>query len=84
MLALLKLKSNIFSGAPKLPLIPKVGALPKKLFLWLSEGDDELLSTPKIIIFLAVSLSKLQKPALSNVILYPLYHSFLYDYFLLY
>ena len=73
--ASLKLISNFFSGAPKLPLIPKVGPLPniKKLFLRLSEWDGEILSTSKIITVLAVSLSKLQKTALSNVILYPLY-----------
>ena len=65
MFALLKLISNYFSGDPKLPLISKVGNLSniKKLFLHLLE----------IITFLVVSLPKLQKHALSNVILYPLY-----------
>ena len=78
MFALLKLISNLFSGDPKFQLIPKVGPSPdiKKLLLRLSELNDELLSTPKIITFLAVSLSKLQKPPLSNVIPYPLYTYF--------
>ena len=66
---------NTFSGERKSPLIPKNGPSSgtKKLFLSvilvrLSAWVDELLSTPKIITFLAVSLSKLHKPALSHVI----------------
>ena len=39
----------------------------------LSKGHDELLSTPKIISFVAKSLSKLNEPTLSNGIPYPLY-----------
>ena len=74
----LKLILNLFSGDPKFPLIPKVGPSPdiKELFWRLSELNDELLSAPKIITFLAVSLSKLQKSPLSNVIPYPLYTYF--------
>ena len=77
MYALLKLIKR-FSDDPRLPLIPKVGPSPniEKLFLQLSESDDELLSTPKMITYLAMSLPKLQKPALSNVIPYPLYTYF--------
>ena len=58
MFALVKLILISFSGELKLPLIPKVGPKPnvKKLFLRLSTCDDELLSTPKIITFLAVPL----------------------------
>ena len=58
------------------PLISKVEPSTniKKLFLRLSEWDDE--STPKIITFLVVSISKLQIPTLSNVIPYPLYTFF--------
>ena len=68
--ALVKLLVNFFSCEPKLPSIPKVRPSPniKKLFLGLSEWDDELLSTPKTITFLAVSLSKLLQLALLNVI----------------
>ena len=60
MFVLVKLKLNFFSGDPKLPLILLVRHSPaiKKSFLWLSEWDDELLSTPKIITFLATFLSK--------------------------
>ena len=78
MFELVKFILNVFSGDPKLPLIQKVGPSPniKKLSLRLSEGDDELLSTPKIITFLAKSLSKLREPVLSNVIPYPLYTYF--------
>ena len=55
--ALVKLILNFFSGDPKLPSIPYVGPYPniKNLFLRLSELDDKLLSTPKIIKFLAKS-----------------------------
>ena len=55
MFVLLKLILNFFSGATKLPLIPKASRSPniKKLFLRLSIGDDDLLSTPKILGFLA-------------------------------
>ena len=52
---------NFIFGDPKFPLTPKFRPSPniKKLFLWSSEWDDELLSIPKIITFLPVSLSKL-------------------------
>ena len=55
MLALLKLILELSSGAPKFPLIPKVypSSNIKKIFVRLSVWDDELLSTPEIIIFLA-------------------------------
>ena len=78
MFSLLKLLSNFFSGDTKLPLIRKVGSSPsiKKLFLGLSEWDDGLLSKPKMITFLAKSLSKFHEPALPNVILYPPYAYF--------
>ena len=58
----MKLILIFFSGEPKLSLTPKVAPLPniKKFFLRLSACDDELLSTLKTIIFLTVSLSKLQ------------------------
>ena len=47
---LLKLILIFFSGAPKLPLIPKVFSSPniKNLFLRLSTLDAELLLTPNI------------------------------------
>ena len=56
--ALLKLILNFFSGELHLPLILKVGPSPstKKLLLQWLAWDDELLSTPKIIKFLAMSL----------------------------
>ena len=44
----------------------------KKLFSLLSVWDDELLSTPKILIFLAKLLRKLHEPSPSNAILQPL------------
>ena len=52
---LLKLILNFFSGAPKLPLIPKVYPSPKtkNLFLWLSIWDYELVPTAKVTAFLA-------------------------------
>ena len=64
MFALLKLILNLFSGAPKLPLIPKVSrsSNTKKLILRLSARYDELLSTPKNIAFLERSLPKLHSP----------------------
>ena len=67
---LLKKILNFFSGKPKLPLILKLGpsSSTKRLFLQFPAWYDELLSTPKIITFLAVSLSKLFELALSNVI----------------
>ena len=45
-----KLILNFFSGAPKLPLIPKVRPSPniKKLSLRLSECDDELHQHQKL------------------------------------
>ena len=54
----------------------------KRIFLRLSEWDDELLSTSKIITFLAVPLSKPHQPALSNAIPYPLYSDFSLSIFL--
>ena len=61
--SLVKIILNFFSGEPKVPLIPKVGPLPntKKLLLRLSAGDGELLSTPNMITFVAISLSKLHQ-----------------------
>ena len=69
---------DVYSGEPNFPLIPNAGLSPniKKVFLRLSEWDDELLSTPKIITFLAMLLSKLHQPTLSNVIPYLLYTYF--------
>ena len=69
-----------------LPSIPKFGtsSSTKKLFLWLSACDNELLSTPKIRIFLAVPLSKLQTSTISNFIHNHYTHTFLYRYFLLF
>ena len=54
----LKLIPNLFSGAPKLPLISKESPSPntKKLCLRMPVWDDELLLIPKIIKFLAQSL----------------------------
>ena len=65
---LLKLILNFFSGAPKLPLILNVSLSHdiKKLFLRLSVWDDELLSTPKIITFLAYTLPKFHSPFSPN------------------
>ena len=62
---------NLFSGEAKLSLIPKVwpSLNINKSFLQLSEWDDELLATPKIITFLVVPSSKLHEPALLNVTL---------------
>ena len=70
MFALLRITLNVFSSEPKLPLIRKVGpsSSTKKLSMRLPERHNELLSTPKIIIFLVVSLLKRHEPALSNVI----------------
>ena len=60
-----KLILNFFFGESRLPLIlNKSSPSTKTLFLRLSPWDDEVLSTPKIITFLAVSLSKVQEPAL--------------------
>ena len=69
MFAFVKSILNFFSGFPKLSLIPHDGASPniKKLFLRLSEWDDELLSATKLITFLAMTLSTPHEPALSNV-----------------
>ena len=68
--AFLKLILNIFPGAAKLLLMPKVSPSPKikKTFLILSRWDDELLSTPNIITFLAKSSLKFHKPFPSNAI----------------
>ena len=75
MFALVKLILSFFSCEPKLPLIPKLNLhlILKKLFFRLSLWDDELLSTPKIITFLLIALSKLHEPALLNAIPYPIY-----------
>ena len=80
MFALLKLILNFFCGEPKLPLNRKVGPSTRtiKLFLGFSAWDDELLSTPKVVTFLKVSLLKLYESALSISAI-----SFLYPYFLL-
>ena len=82
---------NLFSGQPRFPLILKVGPSPdiKKLFWRLPLWEDALLSAPKVIIFLSVSSSKLQKSAPSNVVPYLLYTYFslsllLYYYIFLY
>ena len=78
MFTLLKLILNFYSGEAKLPLIPKAGPSPNitKLFLGLSEWDDELLSTPKMITFLAMSLTKLHELDRSNAIPQLLYTCF--------
>ena len=70
-----KINAIFFSGEPKFPLTSKVGPKPKikKLIFWLSTSNDELLSTPKIITFLAVSLPKIHQSPLSNAIWYMLY-----------
>ena len=83
--ALLKLILIFFSGQPNLPLTQKVGPLSsnEKLFLRLSAWNDKLLSTPKTITFLAMSLSKLHEPAPSNVIPKPLYTYFYLSHFVL-
>ena len=62
---------NIFSVDLKLPLMSEVGTSPniEKLFLRLSELDDALLSTSKIITFSAKSLPKFHIPFPSNPIL---------------
>ena len=82
MFALVKLILSFFSCEPKLPLIPKLNLhlILKKLFFRLSLWDDELLSTPKIITFLLITLSKLHEPALLNAIPYPIYtiHMFVF------
>ena len=64
-LVLLKLILNFISGEPKLQLIRKVEPSPstKNLFLRLSEWGNKVSSLPKIIAFIAVSFSKLHKPA---------------------
>ena len=65
---------NFFSGAPKLPLIPKVSVLPKikKSFLRLPVRNDKLLSTSKARKFQAKSSLRLQEPFPSNAVPYPL------------
>ena len=67
---MLTLILNSFSCEPNVPIIPKVGPLPN--YKKLSEWDDALLSTPKLITFLAKSLWKHNELTLSNVISYPL------------
>ena len=69
---------NMSDLSPKLPLIPKVGPFfnIKMLFVLYLEWDDELLSTPNLIRFIVVSLSKLQKVALLNISPYPPYTNF--------
>ena len=66
---------NFCSTAPKLSLISSVGpsANTEMLFSWLSESDNELLSTAKNTTFLAKSLQKLHDTTPSNAIPYPLY-----------
>ena len=53
-----EINPNFFPSEPKFRLILKVGPSTKKLFLQLSAWNDELLSTPKTVAFLAVPLSK--------------------------
>ena len=79
----IRINPNYFSGDPKLPSIPKSGPSLniETLFLQLSEWDNELLSTPKIITFLAKSLPKLQESTVSNIIPYLLYTYFLLSVF---
>ena len=57
-----------------LSFIPSIGPSPntKKFFFQLSVRGDELLSTPKIIIFPAKLLPKLTETSPSNTILQPL------------
>ena len=77
MFAVLKLISIFFSGAPKLPLILKVWPLPNiKNFSCDCQNEMVNCYQQQVITFLAVSLWKLQKPALSNVIPYTLYTCF--------
>ena len=81
---ILSTKINInffFSDAPNFALTPKV----KKSFLSLSLWDDELLSTPNTITFLARSLPKLHSPFFHLMLFHNRFtHIFLYHYFLLY
>ena len=74
-LSLLKLILNFFSAAPVLPLVSSVDLSPntKKVFLRLSVWDDELLSTLKLMTFLAKSLPELHQCKTSNAIPKPLY-----------
>ena len=78
MFVLVKWILNYFFGEPNFILTPKVEPSPiiKKIFLRLSAWDDELLSTSKVIRFLAMSLSKLHEPAPSTVFHYSLYTNF--------
>ena len=64
----------LFPPVPTISSISSVGPSPgtRKLFLWLSVWDDELLSTAKITTFLAKWLPKLHVPAPSNGISYSL------------
>ena len=64
---------NFFPGEPKLLLFPNVGpSLVLKNYFCNCWHEmiyyHELLSAPKITTFLAMPLSKLQIPSLSNVI----------------
>ena len=68
---LLRLILNFFSGAPKLPSIPKIYPSPRFKttdFSILSVWNDELSSTPKTTSFLAQSLPKLYEPAPTKAI----------------
>lgn len=58
------------SGELNVTLIPSSvpSTTTQKLFLQLSALDDELLSIPKVITFLAKALSRFHVPALSSVI----------------
>ena len=56
----------------------------KTFFLWLSVSDDELLPTPKIIIFLIKSLPKFHDPAPLNAMHSHYVPISLYHYFLPY
>ena len=56
---LLTLIPNLFSSAPKLPLIPKVFPSPyTNKVLRLSARDDELPSMPKLKTFVELALPK--------------------------
>ena len=61
---------NFCSTAPKRSLISSIGpsANTEMLFSWLSESDNELISTAKITTLLAKSLPKLHDTTPSNAI----------------
>ena len=73
-LCFIKININFFSHTPKLPLISKVRHSPsiKKPFL---DCQDEMISTPNIITFLAKSLSKLHSLFPSNALMLFFHHN---------